>query len=67
MMKECKTKFNNVSMLSFKHTILMVCVGANQSMSDAMIRQKGSERPVLSPPPHIAWPFFFLLFGLSNT
>ena len=59
MMKECKTKFNNVSMLSFNHTILMVCVGANQSMSDAMIRQKGSERPVLPPPPSQIGHFLF--------
>ena len=46
-------------MLSFNHTILMVCVGANQSMSDAMIRQKGSERPVLSPPPNQIGHFLF--------
>jgi hypothetical protein len=50
MSKKCKTSFNDVTMLAFRSTILLMSMRASNTMYDAKLLKERVEVAILAPP-----------------
>jgi hypothetical protein len=51
MRKQSKTSFNQVTMLSFSSTILLICMWTRDTMCSPKLLEKSVEVAILAPPP----------------